>query len=59
MPTPEDTLAFDFETLTLGEAEDLEVALGASLDKVQDGSVPQARLLRALAWIVQRRKERR
>ena len=46
---------FNFETLTLGEAEDLESMLGVSLDKMEDAS--QVKMMRAVVFLVARRSD--
>jgi len=46
---------FNFETLTLGEAEELETILGVGLDKMEDAS--QVKLMRAVVFIMGRRKD--
>lgn len=50
-----DMSTFDFETLTLGEAEAIEDKLGTSLAAAQDAS--QVKLMRALVWVVLRRED--
>ena len=46
---------FNFESLTLGEAEELEDIIGVGLDKLEDAS--QIKLMRAVVFIMARRKD--
>lgn len=46
----------DFEQLTLGEIEEMEMLLGTGIDQAFAGGNPKGRALRVFYYISQRRK---
>ncbi len=54
---PQIELAFDLDELDLGEMADLADVLGLGLDEMDKLTSPTPRMLPAMVWIVQRRKD--
>jgi hypothetical protein len=49
------TQAFDFESLTLNEVEQIELITGSSIDQLMDAGKPKGRAMKAIIFIMQKR----
>jgi hypothetical protein len=51
------TNAFDFESLTLNEVEQIELITGASIDQLMDAGQPKGKAMKAIIYTVKKRTD--
>lgn len=51
-------MAFNINSLTLGEVDTIETLTGASIDSIGDDGRPKGKMLAALVYVVKRREDR-
>jgi hypothetical protein len=49
------TNAFDFESLTLNEVEQIELITGSSIDQLMDAGQAKGKAMKAIIWIMKKR----
>lgn len=49
------TNAFDFESLTLNEVEQIELITGASIDQLMDAGQPKGKAMKAIIYTIKKR----
>jgi hypothetical protein len=49
------TTAFDFESLTLNEVEQIELITGSSIDQLMDAGKPKGKAMKAIIFIMNKR----
>lgn len=49
------TTAFDFESLTLNEVEQIELITGSSIDQLMDSGKPKGKAMKAIIFIMNKR----
>jgi hypothetical protein len=49
------TTAFDFESLTLNEVEQIELITGSSIDQLMDAGKPKGKAMKAIIFIMKKR----
>ncbi len=51
------TQAFDFESLTLNEVEQIELITGSSIDQLMDAGQAKGKAMKAIIWIMKKRTD--
>jgi hypothetical protein len=51
------TNAFDFESLTLNEVEQIELITGASIDQLMDAGQPKGKAMKAIIFTIKKRTD--
>jgi hypothetical protein len=51
------TNAFDFESLTLNEVEQIELITGASIDQLMDAGQPKGKAMKAIIYTIKKRTD--
>jgi hypothetical protein len=51
------TNAFDFESLTLNEVEQIELITGSSIDQLMDAGQAKGKAMKAIIWIMKKRTD--
>ena len=51
------TNAFDFESITLNEVEQIELITGASIDQLMDAGQPKGKAMKAIIYTIKKRTD--